>query len=151
MENHPHTEKIGTFKAASQALCPRCRKGKIFSGPVYGLKIQKMKSHCDYCGLRYEREPGYFYVSMFVSYAFSVAEMISVCVATYILTGNDSSFWLYTTTALLTVFLLAPFNYRYSRVTQMYWLTPGLNYMPHITQVNKAPGSPEKPVILADE
>jgi hypothetical protein len=29
------------------------------------------------------------------------------------------------------VFILAPFNYRYSRIILLYWLTPGLNYDPN--------------------
>lgn len=124
------TYQLSEFTAAYQALCPRCRKGKIFTGATYGLKSQKMNTHCDYCGLRYEREPGYFYVAMFVSYAFTVAEMVTACLATYFITGNDHSFWLYASVALMTVFLLTPFNYRYSRVVLMYWLSPGLNFIP---------------------
>ncbi|WP_316929676.1 DUF983 domain-containing protein [Sphingobacterium sp. ML3W] len=91
-----------------------------------------MNTHCDYCGLRYEREPGYFYVSMFVSYAFTVAEMVSSCLLAFLITGNDDSFWLYASVALLSVLILSPFNYRYSRVVLMYWLSPGLSYVPNI-------------------
>jgi hypothetical protein len=52
--------ELSEFKAAWQAKCPRCRIGHVYKGPAYGLKVQKMNSHCEYCGLRYEREPGYF-------------------------------------------------------------------------------------------
>lgn len=121
-------EPIGVFKAASKSLCPRCRTGSVFTGKVYGLKIQKMNDHCPHCNLRFEREPGYFYVSMFVSYAMSVAEMVAACLTCYILTGIDNSFWMYLTVALGTAVLLAPFNYRYSRMILLYWLTPGLHF-----------------------
>lgn len=132
MQKQPTNEQPSLFKAAYHARCPRCRQGNIFTGNTYGFKNQKMNRYCDYCGLRYEREPGYFYVAMFVSYAFTVAEMITACLATYVCTGNDSSFWLYASVALSSVFLLTPFNYRYSRVVLMYWLSPGLNYIPDI-------------------
>ncbi|MDH5826199.1 DUF983 domain-containing protein [Sphingobacterium faecium] len=132
MKEKETTYELSEFKAASKALCPRCRKGPIFTGNTYGFKTQKMNTHCDYCGLRYEREPGYFYVSMFVSYAFTVAEMVSSCLLAFLITGNDDSFWLYASVALLSVLILSPFNYRYSRVVLMYWLSPGLSYVPNI-------------------
>jgi hypothetical protein len=53
-----------------------------------------MYEKCSHCGLHYEREPGYWYVAMFVSYAFNVAQMVTFAVATYILTGSNSP-WLY--------------------------------------------------------
>jgi hypothetical protein len=73
-----------------------------------------------------------FYGAMYVTYAFSIAEMVSACMATYILTGNDSSFILYATVAIMSVVLMSPFNYRYSRIILMYWLTPGLRYDPNV-------------------
>ncbi|MFD2744496.1 MULTISPECIES: DUF983 domain-containing protein [Sphingobacterium] len=118
------------FKAALQAKCPKCRRGNIFANSMYGFKAQKMNIHCPHCDLKFEREPGYFYVSMFVSYAFNVAQMISIAVATYVLTGNLENIWLYIFTIFPGVLLLAPFNYRYSRVVLLYWLSPGLHYDP---------------------
>lgn len=50
--------------------CRRCHKGSIFtSGNPYKLKsVLKMNEECSYCGLKYEREPGFFYGAMYVSY-----------------------------------------------------------------------------------
>lgn len=124
----------GQFAAAVQAKCPRCRRGDMFDGPMYGLKLQKMNVSCPHCDLRFEREPGYFYVSMFVSYAMNVAEMITIAVATYVLTGNLENMWLYFATIFPAVFILSPFNYRYSRVALLYWLTPGLHYNPNMSR-----------------
>ncbi|MDB5063235.1 MAG: hypothetical protein JWP67_3078 [Mucilaginibacter sp.] len=109
------------------AKCPRCRRGDIYSTPTYSFGGQKMHERCSHCGLTYEREPGYWYVAMFVSYAFNVAEMVTAAVATHVLTGSNSP-WVYVGVLMTVVFLLAPFNYRYSRVILLYWLTPGLNY-----------------------
>ncbi|RFZ82027.1 DUF983 domain-containing protein [Mucilaginibacter terrenus] len=117
------------LSAFIKAKCPRCRRGDIFASPTYSLSGQKMHETCSHCGLHYEREPGYWYVAMFVSYAFNVAEMVTVAVGTYILTGSNSP-WLYVSLLLGIIFLLSPFNYRYSRVALLYWLTPGLNFEP---------------------
>lgn len=75
-------------------------------------------------------EPGFFYVSMFVSYALNVAEFITVCIATYVLSGQSESPWVYLIACCAVALLLAGFNFRYSRVIQMYWLTPNLSFNP---------------------
>ena len=66
---------------------------------------------------------------MFVSYAMNVAEMVTVAVATSILTGSHSP-WLYVALLLGTSFILSPFHFRYSRVILLYWLTPGVKFDP---------------------
>ena len=123
---------ISKIQAVIQCKCPRCRKGPIFSGPIYTFKGQVTNEYCSECHLRFEREPGYFYVSMFISYAMNVAEMITICVGAYIL-GAKLTFenlWLYIGIIIAAVILFAPFNYRYSRVMLLHWLTPGLGYRP---------------------
>ena len=51
--------------------CPRCHQGKVFANrnPYNIRETLHMKSDCDHCGLHYEREPGFFYGAMYVSYA----------------------------------------------------------------------------------
>jgi uncharacterized protein (DUF983 family) len=120
---------ISEFKAALHAKCPKCRKGDMFSNSTYSLRGQKSYTNCPYCNFQFEVEPGYFYVAMFVSYAMVVAQMVPMAVGTYLLTGSESP-WLYIGILLGTAFLLSPFNYRYSRVILLYWLTPNLNYDP---------------------
>jgi uncharacterized protein (DUF983 family) len=123
---------ISKIQAVIQCKCPRCRKGPIFSGPMFSFKGQVTNEYCSNCHLRFEREPGYFYVSMFISYAMNVAEMISICVGAYIL-GAQLTFenmWLYIGIIIAAVVMFAPFNYRYSRVMLLHWLTPGLGYVP---------------------
>lgn len=116
------------FKSAVAGKCPRCRKGDMFNAPLLSFKSRKMRSLCPHCGLKFEKEPGYFYVAMYVSYVFVVAELVTACVATYIFTRNLESPWLYLVIAILTAIVMAPFNYRYSRVVLMYWLTPQFKF-----------------------
>lgn len=116
------------FKSAIAGKCPRCRKGNMFNAPLFSFRSKKMVEHCPHCGLKFEKEPGYFYVAMYVSYAFVVAELVSSCVAAYILTGNLESPWMYLIVAFSATLLLSPFNYRYSRIVLLYWMTPQFKF-----------------------
>ncbi|MFC1223367.1 Protein of unknown function [Pedobacter suwonensis] len=124
--------ELSKFQAFLQCKCPRCRKGDIFTGNAYSFTLQKTNVHCPHCNLKFEREPGFFYVAMFVSYAMNVAEIITIGVASYIL-GLDlvyDNLWYYVGLILSGVLLLSPINYRYSRVILLHYLTPGLHYVP---------------------
>ncbi|PST82344.1 DUF983 domain-containing protein [Pedobacter yulinensis] len=135
---------ISQWYGFRNAKCPRCRRGNIFEGSAYSFKAQKMNELCPHCGLKFEREPGYFYVSMFVSYAMSVAQIITLSVASYVLglKLDYENLWYFIGIILAGVLLLAPFNFRYSRVVLLYWLSPGLHYNPeksadHISPDNR--------------
>jgi uncharacterized protein (DUF983 family) len=51
--------------------CARCHKGKVFKiNNPYALKnALTMNDYCSECNLKYEREPGFFYGALYVSYA----------------------------------------------------------------------------------
>ncbi|TCD00660.1 DUF983 domain-containing protein [Pedobacter frigidisoli] len=124
--------ELSKFQAVLQCKCPRCRKGDIFTGSAYAFTLQKTNVYCPVCNLKFEREPGFFYVAMFVSYAMNVAEIITIGVASYVL-GLPlvyENLWYYVGLILAGVLLLSPINYRYSRVVLLHWLTPGLGYVP---------------------
>jgi uncharacterized protein (DUF983 family) len=122
--------KTPLFLAVLQSKCPRCRRGKIFSGSLYGFNLQRTNETCSHCHMRFEIEPGFFYGAMYVSYAFVVAEMLNVGLLTYIITGNDKSPWLYIFSILLSILVLTPVNYRYSKVLLLHFLTPKVKYKP---------------------
>lgn len=125
-------KELTSFQAVVQGRCPRCRTGQVFSGPAYGRKRQHMHENCAHCTLRYEREPGYFYVAMFVSYALIVAELVVGCTAAYILLGKTENPWIYLGVALVIGVGLSPVNFMYSRLILLHWLTPGLSYEPEL-------------------
>ncbi len=130
-------EKVSKSYAMLHAKCPRCRKGNMFATSMYGFRLQKMYKYCPYCGFVFEQEPGYFYVAMFASYALNVAEMISAVVAIYVITGKTQSAWFYISVILGISFILSPFNFRYSRVMLLYWLTPKqVKYHPDIKPID---------------
>lgn len=137
MKNNAH-QPISITHALVNAKCARCRKGDMYKP---GLFSQKMHERCASCDLFFERHPGYFYVSMFVSYALAVAEIVTFSVATYVLSGGSENVYLYLAVILSAVVLLAPFNYKFSRVLHMHFLDPGLKYVPdfHKKQPSKLP------------
>jgi uncharacterized protein (DUF983 family) len=47
--------------------CPRCGVGQLYEKPF------KMYEHCTYCGLKFEREQGYFIGAIYINYAATVA------------------------------------------------------------------------------
>lgn len=126
--------KISHLYALVHSKCPRCRRGDVFQNSMYGLKSQKMNENCPHCNLRFEREPGYFYVAMFVSYGFNVIQMILAGFVTYLITENTTNPWLYMAVIFPAVLILSPFNYRYSRLILLHYLTPGLNYVPDMSR-----------------
>jgi len=61
----------------------------------------------------------------------NMAEMISTGFATYFLSGGRLDFdaiWIYVVAILLVSLLLSPFNYRYSRIILLHWLSPKIKY-----------------------
>lgn len=133
METKETATNISQWHAVINGKCPRCRVGNMFNGPTYSIRGQKMNDTCPYCDLRFERELGYFYVAMFVSYAMNCAEMIIICTAAYILGLElvQANVWYYVGLILIAAVLFSPFNFRYSRIILLYWLTPGLHYEPN--------------------
>ena len=127
--------KLAAWPAIVHAKCPRCRRGDMFATPMYGFKSQVMNKTCPHCGMVYEREPGYFYVAMLISYAMFVAEMVTLAVAIHVLTGSNNP-WVYVAVILSIGVILSPFNFRYSRIILLHWLTPGLHYHPELSGDN---------------
>ena len=125
----PETSKLW---AMLHTKCPRCRRGDMFTGALYNFGSNKIHERCPHCNLYFEIEPGYFYAAMYVSYAMNVAEAFCIAVLTYLITRNTESPWLYCGTMLSGCIVLAPINFRYSRVILLYWLSPKLNYQPHL-------------------
>lgn len=118
------------LKAVVKAKCPKCRRGNIFTGPMYSFKAQRTNDTCPHCGMRFEIEPGYFYAAMYVSYALNIAEMVTIGITTYIISGSleYEDMWLYISTIIGGTIILAPFNFRYSRVLLLHYLSPKVKY-----------------------
>ena len=97
--------------------CPRCRRGRIFRAPVYRSPLGTFES-CDVCGLRYEREPGYFLGAMYVSYLVSIPPVGLLLWIIWRLTGTLSD--LSIGAAFLAYLPVVPVVARFARVVWMY-------------------------------
>jgi uncharacterized protein (DUF983 family) len=108
---------VKSFSAALlQGRCPRCRTGKMFVYPASKLsKFNVMHAQCPHCGLRLEPEPGFYQGAMYVGYAFTLALMVVISTILYLLINPESE-WVYISVIIGIMVLLAPLNYRYSRI-----------------------------------
>jgi uncharacterized protein (DUF983 family) len=97
------------LSAVTAGRCPRCRRGKIFTG------LMRMAPTCAICALRFEREPGYFTGAMYISYLIALPIFIGLflflrwCLPTLSFAGSLG--------ATVTLFLpFVPFVFRSSRI-----------------------------------
>ena len=91
----------------------------MFSNGMYSFSSQKMNETCPHCGFKFEIEPGYFYVAMFVSYAFTVAIFTVITGFLYLFIHPEE--FVYLVANLAAVALTIPVSFRYSRVLFLYW------------------------------
>lgn len=75
-----------------------------------------MHAECPVCGIHFEREEGYFMMSVFIGYVISTALAVPLIVVCYV---QRAPVWWYVGSNVLLLTLLSPFIFRYSR---MIWL-----------------------------
>jgi uncharacterized protein (DUF983 family) len=69
----PTTVSVGAMLRRALGLrCPACGTGSIFSGWF------AMRETCPHCGLRFEREQGYFVGAIYVNYAVTAVACLGV-------------------------------------------------------------------------
>jgi uncharacterized protein (DUF983 family) len=97
-------------------VCPRCRRGRIFRVPVFRAPLD-MHDACPECGLRFQREPGYFTGAMYVSY-FLLALPATALYVTWLVQGWPMKYLL--GSAFVLSLPLVPLVVRISRVIWIY-------------------------------
>lgn len=120
---------MNKLEATIRMKCPRCREGEVFEtkNPYNLSKMTAMYKHCPKCGLKYEKEIGFFYGAMYVSYMFNIALFVIATIA-YYLFFEGRVYWLWYILAYLALtFLLFPLLYRLSRSI---WLQAFNDYEP---------------------
>lgn len=91
----------------ARQVCPACHKGRIFGS------LLKMNERCPHCGLRFERETGYFTGAMYVSYGLMIPPLTAVYFVWLAMGWPTDRLLLW---AFLTGLPLVPFVMRISRV-----------------------------------
>ena len=94
-----------SFRGALRQVCPRCQSGAIFQGRI------AVHEHCPVCGLKYEREPGYFLGAMYVSYLLVVPIFLLMLGALWLATKWPMGTLLLVTFLLFQVLVLPLLRY----------------------------------------
>lgn len=106
--------------------CPHCLQGPIFSS------FLGMNEHCPVCGIKFEREAGYFLMAIFIGYILSFATVIPVLLLFYL--TMELSIWGYVIAATITLVIAAPFIFRYGRII---WLHIDEILDPRVSEADK--------------
>ncbi|WP_304231925.1 DUF983 domain-containing protein [Jiulongibacter sediminis] len=120
---------MGQLKSALALKCPRCNEGELFESknPYQPGKMMTMHTHCSNCGLRYEKEQGFFYGAMYVSYMLNIALFVTATVGWYLFIEDLIDWRIYIGIYVLLTVLLVPIIFRYSRSL---WMIMMIKYEP---------------------
>ena len=111
-----------------QGKCPRCREGNIFTYPISRItKFNTMNMACPMCEVRLEPEPGFYQGAMYVGYGITIVCMLAISLILYYLFNPPD--WVYMVSVIGFMLLIAPLNYRYSRIVYLYFFG-GIGYDP---------------------
>ena len=91
--------------------CPVCLRGQVFTS-LFG-----MYTHCPACGVKYERETGYFLNSMFIGYTAGFLVLIPTAVLLFFL---DVSIAVFSIVIILETVVMTPLLFRYARILWMH-------------------------------
>nr|WP_293839406.1 DUF983 domain-containing protein [uncultured Arsenicibacter sp.] len=109
--------------------CPRCHEGDFFvKSSAFTRKFDEMHTHCPHCHLSLIPEPGFYWGSMFVSYAFYTAFTVIAFLVSVVWLNVDVDYFLIGLVPALIV--LTPYFFRLARRT---WLTFFVSYKPVTT------------------
>lgn len=110
---------IDTFYTMLFNKCPQCHQGQVFkSKNPYSLgRIFEMNEKCEHCELKFEKETGFFYGALYVSYALTSGWFLTWFIL-YLTVLNWDTFYF----ALFiagTLIVLSPLAIRWSRLIWM--------------------------------
>jgi uncharacterized protein (DUF983 family) len=94
--------------------CPSCGHGAIYR------TLFEMRRRCPTCDVQFEREPGYFVGSMYVSYFFSAVLLGLFATLVWLIWPQRLDLGYYVLIALVPFLPLTPFVQQYSRILWMY-------------------------------
>ena len=113
-----------SLKAILHGVCPRCRTGAIYRRSFFHGWLD-IYDRCPHCGLRYEREQGYYLGAMYVSYALSVPPVALLVLLIWLATHWRLD---YVVLGAFVAYLPAvPLMVRFSRIVWIHidqWLDP---------------------------
>lgn len=105
-----------TLGSILRQLCPRCRSGRIFPSSIY-WGFPKMNDRCPWCGLHFNREPGYFLGAMYISYSLGLALIFIFGAIIWLLSG-----WGLVKVAVWAVLFFLPFAPMLTLLSRVLWI-----------------------------
>ena len=108
--------EISTVIGIVRQRCPRCRDGRIFKSSIY-WGFPGMHDCCPNCGLRFNREPGYFLGAMYVSYGVALVTIAAIGVVLWGVTD-----WRVDKIAIWAVVLFLPFAPMLTLLSRVLWI-----------------------------
>jgi uncharacterized protein (DUF983 family) len=101
---------MGRLKDALRLRCPKCGQGELFAEKGFF----SMSTNCSNCKLKYEKENGFFYGAMYISYGINVATFVLALIIFFIV--EDKVDWrIYMSSYVLLTVLATKFLFRFSR------------------------------------
>ncbi|MCI5057189.1 MAG: DUF983 domain-containing protein [Flavobacteriales bacterium] len=96
--------------------CPHCHEGPFFEKSLLSWKAMgKVNSKCPNCGNSNNKEPGFYYGAMYVSYGLGIALFVTIWAAFTIFSPNYS--WVSLLVTLVLIQLLSfPVIYGLSKI-----------------------------------
>jgi len=99
--------------------CPQCHEGDFYLSHPYNLKLFGVKNEiCKVCNLKFEKEPGFFYGSLYITYAIGVAVFVAWWITKIILFPEMSIdamvLWM-----VVIQFFISPMSLYYAK---LFWL-----------------------------
>jgi uncharacterized protein (DUF983 family) len=96
--------------------CPRCQEGEFLVSNPYNLKkAGEIREYCNVCGLKYSKEPGFYYGAMYVSYALAVALFVTLWTSFNLFFKNIPIGWQIGIIVVATL-VLTPYLYALSKI-----------------------------------
>jgi len=97
-------------------LCPRCRIGGIFRSSIF-RGFPAMYDRCPACGLKFEREEGYFLGAMIIDYGLGLLVVSLLAAVLWVFTR-----WRFEKTVLGALLLFLPVIPPLTRLGRVLWI-----------------------------
>jgi len=97
-------------------LCPRCRTGRIFRSSIF-RGYPEIHEYCPTCGLKFEREEGYFLGAMYISYGLALVTIAAFAALLWVLTN-----WPLEKIVIGAILPFVPLTPTISRFSRVLWI-----------------------------
>lgn len=108
---------MSLLKSVFLQRCGKCQQSPLFKNSLVSFKNPlTMNESCPHCGIKFEPEPGFYWGSMYVSYALTSVYCLSFCfTSVFILKQSILNTFLYLILSMSFLFII------FFRVSRALW------------------------------